>query len=38
MSRALVKKLLHAPTQALRDRKDEAFTQSARELFSLDDA
>ncbi len=37
MTKALVKKLLHDPTKALRDRKDESFTQSARELFGLDD-
>ena len=37
MTKALVKKLLHDPTKALRDRKDESFTQSARELFALDE-
>jgi glutamyl-tRNA reductase len=38
MTKALVKKLLHDPTKALRERKDESFTQTARELFKLDDA
>ena len=38
MTKALVKKLLHGPTKTLRERKDESFTQSARELFGLDDA
>ena len=38
MTKALVNKLLHGPTKALRERKDESFTQSARELFGLDDA
>ena len=37
MTKALVKKLLHQPTKILRDRKDEAFTQNARELFGLDE-
>jgi glutamyl-tRNA reductase len=37
MTKALVKKLLHDPTKALHDRKDESFTQSARELFGLDE-
>ena len=37
MTKALVKKLLHDPTKALRERKDESFTQAARELFRLDD-
>lgn len=37
MTKSLVKKLLHAPTKALREHNDEAFTQTARELFSLDD-
>ena len=37
MTKALIKKLLHDPTKALRDRKDESFTQAARELFGLDD-
>ena len=38
MTKALVKKLLHDPTQVLRDRNDETLTQAARELFDLDDA
>ena len=38
MTKALVKKLLHGPTKSLRERKDESFTQSARELFGLDGA
>ncbi len=38
MTKALVKKLLHGPTKSLRERRDESFTQSARELFGLDDA
>ena len=38
MTKALVKKLLHDPTKALRSRKDESFTQSARELFALDES
>ena len=37
MTKSLVKKLLHSPTKALRDRNDESFTQAARELFTLDD-
>ena len=37
MTKSLVKKLLHDPTKALRDRNDESFTQAARELFALDD-
>ena len=37
MSKALVKKLLHNPTRALRSRKDQPFTQAARELFGLDE-
>lgn len=36
MTKALVKKLLHGPTKSLRERRDESFTQSARELFGLD--
>ena len=36
MTKALVKKLLHGPTKALRHHNDESFTQSARELFGLD--
>ena len=36
MTKSLVKKLLHDPTKALRDRNDESFTQAARELFALD--
>jgi glutamyl-tRNA reductase len=36
MTKAMVKKLLHTPTHALRQRKDESFTQAARELFGLD--
>jgi len=36
MTKSLVKKLLHDPTKALRDRNDESFTQTARELFGLD--
>ena len=35
MTKSLVKKLLHDPTKALRDRNDESFTQAARELFGL---
>ena len=38
MTKALVKKLLHGPTETLRERRDESFTQSARELFGLDEA
>ena len=37
MTKAIIKKLLHEPTTALRARKDESFTQSARELFGLDE-
>ncbi|MDA0798893.1 MAG: glutamyl-tRNA reductase [Chloroflexi bacterium] len=37
MTKSLVKKLLHDPTKALRDRNDESFTQAARELFALDE-
>jgi glutamyl-tRNA reductase len=37
MTKSLVKKLLHDPTKALRDRNDESFTQTARELFALDE-
>ena len=37
MTKSLVKKLLHDPTTALRDRNDESFTQAARELFALDE-
>jgi glutamyl-tRNA reductase len=37
MTKALVKKLLHSPTHALRTRNDESFTQAARELFGLDE-
>jgi glutamyl-tRNA reductase len=37
MTKALVKKLLHDPTKALRDRNDESFTQTVRELFALDE-
>jgi glutamyl-tRNA reductase len=37
MTKALVKKLLHGPTKALRERNDESFTQTARELFALDE-
>ena len=35
MSKALVKKLLHDPTQLLRGRNDRAYTQVARDLFGL---
>ena len=37
MTRALVKKLLHAPTDALRARNDDSYTQTARDLFGLDE-
>ena len=37
-SRAIVKKLLHQPVVALKERRDPAFTQTARELFDLGDA
>ena len=37
MTRALVKKLLHQPTAHLRERNDESVTQSARQLFGLDE-
>ena len=37
MTKALVKKLLHDPTRTLRERNDEWFTQSAREIFGLDE-
>ncbi|MEX2599413.1 MAG: glutamyl-tRNA reductase, partial [Dehalococcoidia bacterium] len=37
MTKAMMKKLLHDPTKALRNRNDEWFTQSARELFGLDE-
>lgn len=37
MTKALVKKMLHHPTSRLRERNDESLTQSARELFGLDE-
>lgn len=37
MSRALVNKLLHNPTRILRERNDQAFTETARELFGVGD-
>ena len=37
MTRALVNKLLHNPTAHLRERNDESVTQSARQLFGLDE-
>ena len=37
MTKALVKKLLHQPTSHLLSRNDESVTQSARQLFGLDD-
>ena len=37
MTKALVKKLLHQPTAHLRERNDESVTQSARQLFGLDE-
>ena len=37
MTKALVKKMLHHPTSRLRARNDESLTQSARELFGLDE-
>jgi glutamyl-tRNA reductase len=37
MSKSLVKKLLHNPTRALLNRKDQPFTQTARDLFGLDE-
>ena len=37
MTKALVKKLLHRPTEHLRARNDESVTQSARQLFGLDE-
>ena len=36
LSKALVKKLLHEPTKALRERKDRAYTDAARAMFGLD--
>ena len=36
LSKALVKKLLDAPTRSLRDRRDEEHTQAARKLFGID--
>ena len=38
MSKALVKKVLHQPTRSLYDRRDQALTRAARELFGLDQA
>ena len=35
LSKALVKKLLHGPTQLLRERRDRSYTQAARDLFGL---
>ena len=35
LSKALVKKLLHGPTQLLRERRDRSYTQVAQELFGL---
>lgn len=35
MTVAIVKKLLHSPTEALRERQDESFTRHTRELFNL---
>jgi glutamyl-tRNA reductase len=37
LSKALVKKLLDAPTRSLRDRGDEEHTQAARKLFGIDE-
>ncbi len=37
MTKALVKKMLHHPTSRLHARNDESLTQSARELFGLDE-
>lgn len=37
MTKALIKKLLHQPTKSLRSHNDQSFTQSARDLFGLDD-
>tara|TARA_Y100001936_G_scaffold222596_1_gene238634 strand:+ start:2753 stop:4000 length:1248 start_codon:yes stop_codon:yes gene_type:complete len=35
MTKAIIKKLLHAPTASLRSKNDASFTQYARELFGL---